>query len=78
MIRRGLFDEAIAESVKGDDVPRLGRVGFDFLPQPGDVVVNGARNRSAVIPPNVVEQLIARDDLTATPDQVAQDLRFAN
>ena len=73
-----LFDEAIAESVNGNDVLRLGWIRFDFLTQPGDMVVNRARNRVATIPPNFVEQLIACDDFTSTPDQVAQDLEFAS
>ena len=74
---RLLFDEAIAESVHGNNVLRLGRVGLDFLPQPGDVVVDRARHRGAVVPPDFVEQLIARNDFTPTPDQVAHDLEFA-
>src|SRR6185503_5535208 len=72
-----LFDEAIADSMNSNDVLRCGRVFFDFLSQPGDMIINRARNRCAVIPPNFIQQLIARDDLTSMPDQVTQDLKFA-
>jgi hypothetical protein len=58
-------------------VLRLGWVEFDFLTKLGDMVVNGAGNRGAVIPPDFVEQLIAGDDFPSMPDQVAQDLKFA-
>ena len=78
MIRGALFDEAIAKAVNGNDVPRLGWVRFDLLTQPGDTIVNRARDRAADIAPNFVEQLIARDDFTSTRDQVAQDLKFAS
>jgi hypothetical protein len=64
----GLFNEAIADSVNGYNVPRLGWVRFDFLTKLGDMVVNRARHRGAVITPNLVEQLIACDDFTSTPD----------
>ena len=63
--------------MNGDDVLRLGRILFDLLPQPGDMVINRARDRGAVVSPNFVEQLIACDDFTSTPDQVAQDLKLA-
>ena len=78
LIGRGLFDEAIAQSVNSNYVLRLGWIRFDFLTQLGDMVVNRARNRCAVIPLNFVEQLIPGDDFTSMPDQVAQDLEFAS
>ncbi len=77
MIRRGLFDEPVAEAVNGNDVPGLRRVLFDFLPQPRDVVVYRARNRRAVIPPNFVEQLVACDDFAPAPDEVVKNLKLA-
>ena len=73
----GLLDEAIPDPVNGNNVPGIRRVLFDFLTQPGDVVIDRARNRSATITPNFVEQLIACDDFTSTPDQIAQDLKLA-
>src|SRR6266404_2837539 len=66
----GLFDEAIAESMDSNNVLRLGWGRFDFLTKLGDVVINRARNRAALIPPNLVEQLIACDDFSSAADQV--------
>src|ERR1700755_2241351 len=60
-----------------DDMLRRGWIRFDFLPQPRDMIINRARNRAAFIAPNFIKQLIACDDLTAMPDQVTQDLKFA-
>src|SRR5215208_3374075 len=73
-----LFDEAVADPMNRNDVLRLRRVRFDFLTQPRDMIVDRAGNRTALISPNFVQQLIACDDLTATPNQVAQDLKFAS
>lgn len=75
---KNLLDEAIAESMDRDNVLWCGWVGFDLLPQPRDVVINCARNRSAVITPNFVKQLIAGHDFTSMPDQVMQDLKLAS
>ena len=72
-----LFDEAIAEPMNSNNVLRRGRVLFDFLPQSGDMVINRARDRRAVVAPNFVEQLISRYDFTSMPYQVVQDLKFA-
>ena len=61
-----------------NNVLRFGWVRFDLLSQPGDMVVDGARDRSAFISPNFIKQLIARDNLTSMPDQVTQDLKLAS
>lgn len=74
----GLLDEAVTDSMDSDDVLRFRRVVLDFLTQPGDMIINRARDRSALVSPNFVEQLIAGDYFTAMPDQVVQDLKFAS
>lgn len=74
---RWLLDEAIAEAVNGDDVLRFRRIRFDFLSQPGDMVIDRTRNRAAFIAPNLIQQLIACDDLTLMTNQITQDLKFA-
>src|SRR5215212_4224390 len=73
-----LFDEAVADPMNRNDVLRLRWVRFDFLTQPGDMIINRAGNGTALISPNFVQQLIACDDFTATPNQVAQDLKLAS
>ena len=73
-----LFDEAITEPVNRNNVLWIRRILFDLLTQPGDVVVDRARNRGAAVTPNFVEQLIACDNLTSMADEVAQDLKFAS
>jgi len=52
-------------------------IRFYFLAQPGDMIINRARNRIAVISPNLVEEFIASYDFTSTPNQIAQDFEFA-
>ena len=51
----GLLDEAITDPVNGNNVPGIRRIWFNLLTQPGDVVIDRARNRSATITPNFVE-----------------------
>ena len=73
-----LSHKFIAEAVNGLDKPGIFRIRFELLPQPRDMNVDRARRRHRVVAPNFVEQLIAGDDFTATPDQVPQDLEFAS
>ena len=61
-----------------DDVPGLRRIFLNLLTQPRDVIVDRARNRTAIVSPNFVEQLIACDDFASTPDQVVQDFKLAS
>src|SRR3954468_11527127 len=50
--RRRSADEFIAETVDGQDV--LGRFRVvDFLPQPRDVHIDGARHRRLIVAPHV-------------------------
>jgi len=61
----------------GDDVLRLGGILFDLLAQPGNMIVNGARNRETIVSPHVIKQLVARDRLTAALNEVIQYFEFA-
>src|SRR5947209_279397 len=69
--------ELVADAVDGDDVARVGGRVLDLLPQLRDVHINGARQRQPFITPDVVEQLVARDDLAAMLDEILQHLELA-
>ena len=46
-----LWSEAVSPSERGQDVARIGRIVFDFAPQPGDMRINGpAADRGAGAP----------------------------
>src|SRR5262245_11667096 len=55
---------------------RLRRVGFELRPQRRDVVVYRARRRHGLIPPDLIEQFLARDDLAGARREVPQDAEF--
>src|ERR1044071_1788126 len=67
----------VADAMNGDDVVRVAGSVFDLLAELGDVHVNGACERQALVAPDVVEELVAADDLAATLDEVAHDLELA-
>lgn len=48
----GLNDKLITHSMNRNDVFRIVRRVFDFLPQLGDVHINGAREREAAVAPD--------------------------
>src|SRR5581483_4940437 len=50
---------------------------LDGLPQLDDVVVDRARRREDVVAPDLVEELVPRDDLARVLDEVLQDLELA-
>jgi hypothetical protein len=63
--------------VNREDV--LGSVGraFDFLPQLGDEIVDGARGGKLFVAPYLVENLFAGDHLAGMLDEVAEQIEFA-
>ena len=72
-----LPSELVAHPVDGEDVLRVPRNRLDFLAQPGDVDVDGARRRHRVVAPDLVEQLLAGQRRAAVLDEVAQQLELA-
>src|SRR5262249_21759815 len=72
-----LSRELVAETVDGDDEFRGFGVGFDLLPQPGDVDVDRPRQRRLVVAPDVREQRIARQCGAAMHDEMSQQLELA-
>ena len=69
--------ELVPESVNGEDVLRVPGIGLDFLPQPGDVHVDGPRGRHRVVSPDLVEKFFTRERRTAVLDEVAEELELA-
>src|ERR1700753_2625824 len=45
-------DEFVAGAVNGQEVARIGGIGLKLLPQPQDVIVDGARRRIVLIAPD--------------------------
>ena len=60
-----------------DDRFWVGGILFDFLTQPGDVIVDGACDREVVIPPNFIEQLLTGDGLAPVFNEISEDLELA-
>jgi hypothetical protein len=67
----------MAGSVDGQNV--LGRVrgAFDLLPEFRDEVVDRARGRELLVTPDLVQDLLARDDLSRVLPEVAQQVELA-
>src|SRR6188768_1470894 len=63
--------------MRRDDELRMPRVGFDLLPQPGDVHVDRARGGHRVIAPDFVEELVARERGAAVFDEVLEQQELA-
>ena len=62
----------------GADELRAARIGLDFLPQPGDRLIDRARrHRRVEISPHFAQQLVAMHDLVAALRQVTQQLELA-
>ena len=55
---RNLAGELVAQAVHGEDVLRHAGIGFELLPQPRDVHVDGAGRRRGVVAPHLVQQLV--------------------
>src|SRR5580704_10053196 len=55
--------EFVAHPVYGQKKTRLIRYGFQFLANPNDMSINGARGRKILVTPNLVEQPIAAQRL---------------
>ena len=63
--RVGERHEAVALSVAGHEVDRLGGVGLDLRAEPAHGVVGGAGEAVGVVAPDLHEQLLARDRAAA-------------
>jgi len=52
------------------------RVGLELLPQPADVHVHGPGFGRGLIPPDRVEQLVAREQHAGVPHQKGEELQL--
>src|SRR5229473_2028157 len=60
-IRGRLADEPVPYAVRGEEVGRVLRASFQFLPQLQDVVVDCAQTRKVVVIPHLIQEFVARD-----------------
>src|SRR5438045_1677475 len=60
--RSWLRHEFVADVVNGQEVCRVCKVDFEFLPQCQNVRIHRASKGIGVVPPYIAEQLIARDN----------------
>src|ERR1039457_6870943 len=58
------------------EVQRVRGIFLHFLPQPQDVIIDRARARIIPIPPNMVQQLFAREHALRVLDHELQDLEL--
>jgi hypothetical protein len=54
----------------------MARLGFNFLPQPGDVDIDSSGERHRFISPDRVQQLISGNRRPTMLDEVTQQLEF--
>ena len=73
----GLGFEEIAPSVNGPQEARLLRVLLQFPAQLPYVHVHGPRLGRRAVSPDGTQQLVAKDDAPAIPDQMTEHLKFA-
>jgi hypothetical protein len=66
----------VADAMHGNNQLRLGRILFDLLAQPGDVIINRSSKGEILIAPDRIQQLIASNRFAAMFDEVFQDLEF--
>src|SRR5215471_14580662 len=69
-----LPDEAVAQPVNGQDVLGMGGVGLDLLAQRCDVDVNGSSRWHRIVAPDLVEQLVARQQRVPMLHEIPQKL----
>src|SRR5262249_58080900 len=63
-------------SVHSLDPHRPVGIDLEFPAQPQDVRVDGARGGETLIPPDLVQQPLARDDLSAVLDEVHEQVEL--
>ena len=72
-----LCKESITLTVDCQDVLRIGRIVFEFLPQPRNVHVNGSSHRRFGVSPDFLQEFIASDNLAIRFDQMLKEPALA-
>ena len=60
--------------MKGQEVARIGGIRFQFLAQPENMIVHGARGRIILVAPYFVEQFVSRKNPTGRRGKELQEL----
>ena len=74
--RRISADELVAAAVNREQMARMLRVGFDLLPEGGNVNIDCTRRRGPVIAPYLIEKPAAGQGYASMLDEVAQQFVF--
>jgi len=69
--------ELISKALHGEDKFRLFRIFFQFLAQAGDMHVHRAGVHVRTVPPNLLQQFLARKRCAAVFDEISKKLEFA-
>src|SRR5947209_14192896 len=70
--------EAVPEASDGANEGRVGGIGFDLLPEPEDIHVNGSIGYGAIMAPDGVEQLFAAEDHTRAAHQELEQTKLGS
>src|SRR5215469_8091124 len=71
-----LGDELVARTMHGAKMDGSRRVAFEFLAQPQDVIVYGARTGIVFVSPDFIKQLVAGNNAACVLNQVLESLEF--
>src|SRR6184192_2160382 len=74
--RRSGIGELVAGSPDGEDVARLGRIGFDLLAQPLDQRVDASLGDVRVPAPHALDQRVAAEDDAAAARQHVEQVEL--
>jgi len=74
--RRISADELVAAAVNREQMARMLRVGFDLLPEAGNVNIDCTRRRGPVIAPYLIKKPAAGQGYASMLDEVAQQFVF--
>src|SRR5277367_1161440 len=69
-------DEFVTGAVHGQKVSRVRGIGFQFLPQAEDVVVDGASGGIVLVAPHFVQQFFAGNHARRRGSEIFQQLEF--
>ena len=71
-----LPDELVANATHGEQMPRLSRHGFDLFSHPTHMDIDGAAAAEELVSPDLLEQLLACENLTGVLREEVQQVKF--